>query len=587
MIGPGDPYKIPFLLGVVGHRDLVPAEIPAIRSALTDLLQHLVASYPDITFSLLCSMADGADLLAADVGRELGIPLVALLPFPQANCRADLPTPAARETFDRACADAEIQELPLRDGISLQDVARDGGQRDERFQRAGSLIARYSGLLIAIWDGKETGHRAGTARVIDYRRSATVQPADDEALVRDALLSVRDNDLIYEIRCSRNGATGAAEGTGEVHAIGYSGTGAAGGNEIPYPLQATLQRIAEFNRDVRRFGRQIAQDGQRLTPPTPFPVPDRLQYLDRLFSASDWLSRYFHRAFARALRTRYALWAVMAFLLLSFKKDSDDAAGLLTIAGVLVVFGLGGGLAVWAHRRSWQRKYLDYRALAEGLRVDFYWEIAGVRRQFDGEFAHESFLQKQDVDLEWIRAAMRTVSFRLAMRPGGPFETGFAQAYAAWIGDADEVNGGGQLLFYKRRTRTLRRNLELKERIGRALLFGGLILAVAFTVDIALGMTAGPTLPAAVRGAMLWALALLTVYAAIFEIYLTEKSDRALIRQYEYMYSLFGFAASELKHPRSATKRAEILRSLGHACLAEHAQWILMHRDKRIDGLRW
>ncbi len=86
---------------------------------------------------------------------------------------------------------------------------------------------------------------------------------------------------------------------------------------------------------------------------------------------------------------------------------------------------------------------------------------------------------------------------------------------------------------------------------------------------------------------MLWGLALVPVYAAIIEIYLNEKADRALIRQYSYMYSLFSFAAGELRAARTGERKLEILRSLGHACLAEHAQWILAHRDKRIQGMRW
>ena len=86
---------------------------------------------------------------------------------------------------------------------------------------------------------------------------------------------------------------------------------------------------------------------------------------------------------------------------------------------------------------------------------------------------------------------------------------------------------------------------------------------------------------------MLWALALVPVYAAIFEIYLNEKADRALIRQYRYMVSLFGFAAEELRAAETVEMKLLILRSLGHACLAEHAQWILAHRDKRIQGMRW
>jgi len=60
-----------------------------------------------------------------------------------------------------------------------------------------------------------------------------------------------------------------------------------------------------------------------------------------------------------------------------------------------------------------------------------------------------------------------------------------------------------------------------------------------------------------------------------------------LIRQYRYMDSLFSFAARGLRSSHSTEEKLQILRSLGHACLAEHAQWALAHRDMRIDGLRW
>ena len=38
----------------------------------------------------------------------------------------------------------------------------------------------------------------------------------------------------------------------------------------------------------------------------------------------------------------------------------------------------GVALFLVARRMDWHRKYLDYRALAEGLRVLFYWRVAGV-----------------------------------------------------------------------------------------------------------------------------------------------------------------------------------------------------------------
>lgn len=360
-----------------------------------------------------------------------------------------------------------------------------------------------------------------------------------------------------------------------------------GARDWPNSLQTTLRRIAEFNCDIDDHGDLIARKGHRLSQPTPYPIPETLQYLDRLFTAADWMGSHFRRCFGAALKARYSLWALMAFLLITFKKDSTGPLAVVCIIGVLTVFLLGSLLAVWAHRRSWHRKYLDYRALAEALRVDFYWEISGVRREFEREFAHEGFLQRQDVELNWIRNAMRAVSLRLAISPSGSITHGYPFTFAAWIGDDDPVNGTGQMYYYHQRLQDFRKRMHRTELIDRCLLLAGLALAVTFAIDVALRMSGRHFLPDHVRGWLLWALALLPVYAAIFEIYLNEKADRALVRQYRYMYALFGYAANELREAVVEEDKLAILRSLGHACLAEHAQWILAHRDKRIQGMRW
>jgi hypothetical protein len=579
-------YKIPFLVGVVGHRDLVDEQVPAIRAAVERLLRRLVEAYPDVTPTLLTSMADGADLLVADVAAELNIPIMAVLPMSHDVCRADLQSEAARETFDRIYALSEHLEVVLPEQPPEDRSQSAEGMRDLQFQRAGALVARYSALLIAIWDGKETAHAAGTARVVEYRRHGMALVEGQESLPVHMLLSAQDNDLMYEIRCARrSGGRTSPVGPPQIH--GFVGSGAQGGDSIPASLTTVLERIAAFNRDVARHRTEIEQRSQRLALPTPYPLPERLTYLDELFRAADWLGSYYRRAFTLAIRARYGLWAVMAFLLLSFKKESEGLVGMITIYGVLIVFLLGLGLALWAQKRSWHRKYLDYRALAEGLRVDFYWEIAGVHRRFDGEFAHASFLQKQDIELEWIRAAMRAVSLRLAVRGGGTIPSGFEQAFAGWVGDDDPVNGTGQLSYYRKRMHSFERRLHFVEKVGTWLLIAGLLLAVGFATEVTLRWFGIEIFPNHVRGALLWALALLTVYAVIFETYLSEKADQSMIRQYLYMYSLFRVASRELRSARSEAHKLEIMRSLGHACLAEHAQWILGLRDRRIEGLKF
>ncbi|HTP39980.1 MAG TPA: hypothetical protein VMI92_10440 [Steroidobacteraceae bacterium] len=571
-------YQIPFLVGITGHRDLVAAEVPQIRAELRRLLLTLQERAPQVRIQLLSALAEGADLLASDVALDLGMGVIALLPFEAGQCRAELKTDAARASFDRALAQAERVELP----------GATGAARSRQFQRAGTVVARYSSLLIAVWNGAATPHPAGTARVVDLRRRGLPPPQQDREPRADPLLGASGNDLLYEIRCSRVSAP--AEPGARVSAPGFSaGSIALGSLErgLPSALCTLLERTGAFNRDVIEYGGRIATHGRRLSSPTPFATPESLLYMDRLFVAADWLGVYFRRCYTRALRARYALWALLAFLLLAFKKEHDSRFGLASIVGVLIIFGLGGLLARWAHRRSWQRRYLDYRALAEGLRVDFFWELAGVRARFEEEFAHESFLQSQDEELEWIRAAMRAVSLRCAMLPAEQTPHGFAQAFAGWIGEAHPTSGAGQLQYYRARATQLARRQEIAEGSARCMLFGGLAVGVLLAVDAACRQYSHALLPDSWTGALLWALALLTVYGAIFEIYLGEKADRALIRQYRYMDSLFSFAAQELRSARSDADKLEILRSLGHACLAEHAEWILAHRDKRIEGMRW
>jgi hypothetical protein len=257
------------MIGVVGHRDLVADEIPVIRSAVLTVLKRLRDDHPDVPLRLLCSMAAGADLLVAEVAAELGIGIVALLPYARRLCRNDLELEADRVNFDRLCDMSDVVELTLPEDAKAGDIEREGELWDRQLQRAGSLIARYSGLMIAIWNGADTNHRAGTARAIQFRRMG-VMPTDELVVApRDVLLSPQDDDLNFEIRCARVSAPHPAG----VAVLGFTGGDSQGGQEYPERLRTTLGRLAEFNRDVDAFGEVIARKGRRCRSRAPAPFP--------------------------------------------------------------------------------------------------------------------------------------------------------------------------------------------------------------------------------------------------------------------------------------------------------------------------
>jgi hypothetical protein len=559
-------YQIPLLVGVVGSRELDPGQIPAIREAIAALLRSLRDAQPDVQVKLLCSLCEGADLLAAAVAGELGIDVVALLPVSAERSRAALRSEAARASFDAALQRAERLEVPPR------------GDAD----RAGSLIALYSSLLIVVWDGNADTDLA-TARAVDERLGRT-GPSHEDRVDPDALLFAEDNDLMYEIRCSLPSDPAGVKLVGFVTGQRQFGHVASG---IPTELATLLERTAGFNRDVINHTQAIEAHGYRLMPGAEKLRPEALAYVDRLFTAADWLGGHFRRSYARALRARYLLWATMVALLIVFDNHPGGILGFISISGVLAIFVLAALLAQWARRRRWHRRFLDYRALAEGLRVDFYWELGGVRMQFDGAFAHESFLQKQDVELEWIRAAMRAVSLRCALYPRAAVADGLTFTAAAWVGGSPDPGDAGQLGYYRKRATVLARRESVAGRSVRAMLLLGLTVCCALAVDSAFGLSHQPLFTPGVRVLLIAVFALFTAYGAIFGIYFDERSDKALILQYRHMEALFSFAERQLHSARSNAEKLEILRSLGHACLAEHAQWILAHRDRRVEGMKW
>ena len=88
---------------------------------------------------------------------------------------------------------------------------------------------------------------------------------------------------------------------------------------------------------------------------------------------------------------------------------------------------MAASIAVWwiARRADWQRRYLDYRVLAEALRVQFYWAVAGVDRPKLSRFGHDVFLKRHDLELGWIRNILRVSGLRDDAAASKPYGCGY------------------------------------------------------------------------------------------------------------------------------------------------------------------
>jgi hypothetical protein len=179
----------------------------------------------------------------------------------------------------------------------------------------------------------------------------------------------------------------------------------------------------------------------------------------------------------------------------------------------------------------------------------------------------------QDPDLGWIRNVMRAASLDGMLTPLDAGRDSIDSVITEWIGNSESP---GQLSYYsgtsEKRVRHHRRNQWLA---ASCLWFG-------IGISLVLAAFAG-ALDGTMQNVLVAAMGILSVTAAVHEAYAYKKADKELIKQYRFMARIFIAAKKRLDKSRSNEEKRRILRTLGEAALAEHAEWTLMHRERPLE----
>jgi len=237
----------------------------------------------------------------------------------------------------------------------------------------------------------------------------------------------------------------------------------------------------------------------------------------------------------------------------------------------LVFFILAAGVQFFTKRGGWHRRYLDYRALAEGLRVQYYWAAAGVTSENESKFTHDNFLQTQDPELGWIRNVMRVAGTLCDAAPNMDPED-IKYVLKEWIGDRDS----GQLGYFRKKATERIKKTQLTDRLA---LLSLLTSAIVVTLIVLFGANMSDDL----RDPLMTAMGAMLLLVAIRQGYAYSTAEKELIKQYEFMLRIFDNAKRRLDGAENDMERRQILMALGGSALDEQAQWILMQRDRSLD----
>jgi hypothetical protein len=563
-------FSVPLVVAVTGHRDLRPAEIPGIRGRIRALFAQLRDAHPHRPIMLMSALAEGADQLAAAEALDLGIALVAVLPMPRDLYAQDFTTPGSRAEFDRLCAAAaDVFELALVADDEPPACAQ-GIDREAQYAQCGVFLCAHCQILLALWDGKPSAQVGGTSQVVHFHHHDFMPGYGAPASASRLTLTDDESDLVYHIVCSRDRPDGAPQQGLQPLEVSWFTTDERNPRtaEMPARHRRVFERSSEFGQDAALHAGEIEQGCYPLlTDSQVANLPPGLTDINRVFCAADWLAVYFQKRFMFTLRMSHACVFLTGLAYVSYTDFYSTRLFLFMVVALMLA---ASGINRVARRGAWHRKYLDYRTLAEGLRVQFYWAAAGVTSGSRTKFAHDNFLQMQDPELGWIRNVMRVAGTEYDARSGID-AAGLRFAIGEWIGD----ERSGQLGYFLRRTAERIHRRHTTHRIGRAGIW-------ASTVTLAILMFVGAGVPNGVQNPLVYVMGCVLLAVGVRQSYAKATAEAELIKQYEFMVRIFHNARRRLDETDDDVARRGILKALGDAALEEHAQWILMHRERSV-----
>jgi len=556
---------IPIVVGIVGHRNLRTEDKGILRKSIQDLLIEKQGKYPSTPFVMLSSLAEGADRLAAEVAIESKIPLLVPLPMPAGEYEKDFKSEKSIKEF-RDLLEVAAGSFVV-DGNASQDIQDDMDERERRYFEAGVYIARQSQILIALWDGNDLGSKVGTSQIVKLKQNGL--PDNPQS---SPTLDPPEAGHVYHIVTPRDGSSAVPEN--------------AFSQKILYPevlvesedsndhLFKILENIDTFNKDVSKC-LPSRQDEMRASSNDLIPresqalLSTKERVLLNIYAAADTMANMFQAKSKWAFRF-LLFFVVIGFVCFQLYLELFKYPQILFVYPAAVVVALS--FESYAERRKYQARYLDYRAIAEGLRVSIFWRMAGITDDIAS-----NYLSKQRSELDWIRQAIRNANILALIREGKdtakPLTIShdhFKMVMDRWVNNQRD--------WFKKRNNKHHLLFNRWHTCIYSLYYAG-IAVVFFMLLMHSYFEQNPYL----HHAAIISIAVSLALASVVSFYLEKVSYEEHFKQYNRMQYIFKSASkilSESIHGKNYDKAKMTVLKLGKEALIENGDWVLLHRSR-------
>lgn len=555
--------QVPIIVGVTGHRDIPSEDEVVIREAVRHRLTELRKEYSHSPFRLISGLAEGADRLVAEVALEpeVGFDLLAALPMEQSEYEKDFETPASLEKFRHLiscahrCFVVDAAEGSNEHGLS----------RDEKYLALGRYIARHSQIVVALWDGvpgqimpdgKTQVLKGGTANVVHLCQSGQLSTDADQI----ALPEIIRVDHLCVRRTCRNESP-------DKHQASQVGEWAVlSSTSITKRVAAVLSAIDRFNECASEELPSEELDKTRgwlIGGNAPRAATEHLASPIAVFSAADAAAGSRQAGRSSAIMQVSAL-AMASIVCQQIYSGPDMRWGWLAGHIGLAFLAYFAFLHFFKGRHPREEQYLDWRALAEGVRVQIFWLASGVRSS-----VAEQYLSSDRDELDWIRQAVRNTVVGIS-----PIES---QEAMKWVRDSWLES---QRAYFKNACDNRNKRHLFSDVLTKGFFVAGLTITL---VTLWVHLTGAPEL---VLNGLVLASGVSLLFSAVLKTYADQMAFEEEQNRYERMRKIFEAALKRYDNliaSENCARAQGVLLNIGSEALTENAGWLRLHRQRRFE----
>jgi hypothetical protein len=526
----------PFVIGLTGHTDLEPAQLPQLAAAIVSFLAEIRQHLPDTQIR------------------------VALDPHSDA-------TGAISQAL-----------LPLDLAVDTLISARGSPPSD--------VLLRRSSLLLVLWNGEPCSAPGDTADHVFRFLGVGGEHADTphrielSTAVHDLEVSAR---LVYWLPARRRtdvlpvGAGAAPAGAGQPYYLLSVGDGVLDvQSSMPASLKRRLADLNEYNVDFERFTADArlvpsASLMQRESVGTAISDAAALETIDRQFIKADSLAGYMQRRSDRLFNT----FGIAAFTMgIAYLIYDDIAESRILLLFYLLILLTSLLVYYLFQTKRWFSKYLSYRSLAETLRVRFYLTVAGLERRVQTRELIELTGIHRFPGFGWISFALDPIE------PTASKVHLSDSDYALRARIVDQTWIDDQYHYFVRKVAIMHRHRSWIGNLKNGVFVAGLIVLSAMFmfsealhhVDLRTGVP--------LKNLLTFCSGSLAVVLGVWELRQNKMAVQELLWQYRNQLSQFQRARQQLQRTTSRARRDAILEQLGENSLMEIYLWAI-HRYHR------